>query len=54
MKSSQYKDKFESKYLGKKRKVEIAEYKKFFPKSVLNEARTRVKELDKMIAEMEQ
>jgi hypothetical protein len=40
--------------LNKKRRVDIGEYEKFFPKSVLDDARIRVKELDTMIAEMEQ
>ncbi len=52
--SSWCKHEFEAKYLNKKRRVDIGEYEKFFPKSVLDDARIRVKELDTIIAEMEQ
>ncbi len=51
--SSWCKNEFESKYLDKKKRTELAEYGKIFPKSVLDQQKTKVPELQKFISIME-
>lgn len=47
------KSKFESDYLPKKKRTEIEEYRKVFPKTLLDAKRVNVPELDRFIALME-
>ena len=43
------KKEFESKYLDKKRRTELREYEKIFPKDLLDKQRINISELDKFI-----
>ena len=47
------KGKFESKYIDKKKRSEPAEYVKLFPKNILDNKRTKIKELGDLISIME-
>jgi len=47
------KDKFQSDYLDKKKRTELSEYGKIFPKILLDKQRSRVQELGKLIFTME-
>ncbi len=48
--SATCKKEFESKYISKKKRGELKEYAKLFPKSLLDKQRIKVTELDKMIS----
>lgn len=48
------KSEFESNYLDKKKRTEISEYGKFFPKNILDAQRANVPELNTLISLMEQ
>ncbi len=47
------KNEFESKYLGKKKRIEPNEYIKLFPKKLLDSKRSAVSDLNKLISIME-
>ena len=47
--SSWCKSEFESKYLDKKKRIELNEYEKYFPKTLLDKQKTKVPELKKFI-----
>ncbi len=47
------KDEFESHYLDKRKRTEIMEYEKTFPKSLLDQRRKNVSELNQLISLME-
>lgn len=51
--SSWCKGEFESKYLDKKKRTELNEYGKCFPKSLLDKQKTKIAELQKFISIME-
>ena len=51
--SSWCKNEFESNYLDKKKRTELAGYGKILPKSVLDKQKNRVSELQKFISIME-
>lgn len=51
--SSWCKGEFESNYLDKKKRTELNEYGKFFPKSLLDQQKAKVLELQKFISIME-
>jgi hypothetical protein len=51
--SNRCKNKFESKYISKKKRSEPEEYVKLFPKNVLDKKRTKIKELERFIVIME-
>ncbi len=52
-KSIWYKKEFESKYLGKKKRGELEEYEKLFPKPLLNTKRVEIPALDQLISIIE-
>ncbi len=52
-KSPWCKKEFESKYLDSKKRTDIREYEKLFPKAALDAVRSKVPELDKIISLME-
>lgn len=47
------KEQFQSQYTSKKKRADIREYQRVFPKDLLDTERTRVKGLDRLIALME-
>lgn len=47
--SDQHKSEFQSKYLEKKKRGELKEYEKLFPKSLLDVRRKKIKALDNLI-----
>ena len=47
------KQQFQSDYLDKKKRTELSEYGKIFPKTLLDKQRSRVHELGKLISTME-
>ena len=47
------KSEFESKYLDKKKRTEINEYGKIFPKNMLDEQRRKVRDLNRLVLLME-
>lgn len=47
------KSEFESNYIGVKKRDDISECKKFFPKELLEEQRLKIPELNKLISLME-
>jgi hypothetical protein len=47
------KSEFESNYLNKKKRTELGEYEKFFPKATLDTQRTNVPELNNLISLMQ-
>lgn len=47
------KKEFESNYIGKKKRKEKTEYERVFPKTLLNEGRQGIKELNQLISFME-
>lgn len=51
--SSACKKEFESNYVDKKKRTEVAEYRKYFPKEKLNDARKHMVWLNKIISLME-
>jgi len=51
--SSECKKEFESNYLDKKKRTDIGEYAKYFPKSLLDSKRSNIPELKKLISIME-
>ena len=51
--SNQCKKEFEQKYLNKKKRSELEEYTKIFPRELLDKRRLKVSELSKMIAILE-
>lgn len=52
-KSSWCKKEFEHKYLDKKKRTELNEYEKYFSKDLLDEQKTKLKELNKLISIMD-
>jgi len=52
-KPSQLKKEFEWAYLSEKRRRNVSEYKKIFPKKLLDSKRSQIPELDKLISVME-
>ncbi len=51
--SSWCKNEFESKYLDKKKRTELSEYGKYFPKGLLDKQKAKLQELDKLISIMD-
>jgi hypothetical protein len=51
--SNWFKHEFESKYLDRKKRDELDEYIKLFPKKLLEEERSKIEELNKLISIME-
>lgn len=51
--SKYYKNEFEKKHICKKKRCNIEEYEKIFPKKILDAARRKIKELDRIIGLME-
>lgn len=51
--SSWCKSEFESKYLDRKKRVELCEYSKLFPNKLLNKQREKIVELNSLISIME-
>lgn len=51
--SAWYKKEFESKYIGKKKRTDSDEYRKFFDKTLLDKTRKIIKEIDALITLME-
>jgi len=51
--SNWFKHEFESKYLDKKKRDELDEYTKLFPKKLLDKKQTKIPELKKLISTME-
>ena len=47
------KQQFQSNYLDKKKRTELNEYGKIFPKTLLDEQRAKVRELGMLISTME-
>jgi len=47
------KEQFQSSYLDKKKRTELNEYEKIFPKALLDKQRSKVKEIGKLISMME-
>lgn len=50
--SSQCKKEFEKKYLDKKKKLDLKNYKKIFPKTLLEKRRKKISNLDEIISVM--
>lgn len=51
--SPEYKREFERKHICKKKRCDVSEYEKIFPKTVLDSARKKVGELDEIVGFME-